>query len=379
MQSSARRPASGRGSGGVVVTMNGFGSSGSSSRKRGASGGDQSSWVLLVAVLGIGYAMGSTPMGLPLGAIWKGIIIFEELVREIIVPLYTLGVVLYLLARFYGDRTRQQNGAATQPISKPPLAALRASLSFFSRLPGLRKLSTMTILEEDLSSMSSSPLTEQVQQSGEDEAEPQGDKPIDMNGVFHNVENDNFGDFLKAQGVPWFLCSAASKARPTHHIKHKSLQKVSIKIKGIIESETAYHIDGPFTETTIRGRVFQDTLSYLYDEDKIGMETTSGDPAEVSKSNESEYESSGTICVGLKTRKIAVGEGYEVHVERRIIRAGTTWIPSSERNPDGHCTYDLDTPRDFDRLLMANKIVYDGENGASEAPIIASQLFYRTD
>lgn len=244
----------------------------------------------------------------------------------------------------------------------------------------------MTIPEEDLPSIPSSPLTDQDPQSGEDEAEPQGDKPIDMNGIFHNVENDNFGDFLKAQGVPWFLCSAASKARPTHHIKHKNLQKVSIKIKGIIESETAYHIDGPFTETTIRGRVFRDTLSYLYDEDKSRMETTSGDPAEVSKSesnesksNESEQESSGKICVGLKTRKIAVGEGYEVHVERRIIRAGSTWIPTPERNPDGHCTYDLDTPRDFDRLLMANKIVYDGENGASEAPIIASQLFHRTD
>jgi len=364
-------------------------------------------------VLGIGYAMGSTstPLSVLIYSIGtttgKGIGIFEEWVREVVVPLYTLSAVAYLAVRWWtavaAPPNDHRNSAATATAtnsnhSKPTLAAtVRSSLCSFSLPPVLRKLSTSTIPEEEEDDEpESSPRLEQQQQQqqrddDDEQEEEEGDKPIDMRGTFKVVKNHNFGDFLKAQGVPWFLCNAASKARPTHHFTHTSSQKITIQIKGIIESQTSYHIDGPFTETTIRGRVFHDTVSYLYDEPrgtKIGTTCTTtttgdndndndpGDESSSSSSNNNTHER--RVCVGVKTRKIAMGEGYEVHVERRIIRAGDTWVPTSETNPNGHCTYDLDVPCDFDRLHMSNKVVYDGEK-RDEAPVTASQLFLRID
>jgi hypothetical protein len=397
MQPSAQTSASGRGrssgSGSVVVNVNGITSSNSNSRnnrniKRGAVNGDTTLWMLLVAALGIGYAMGSistsTSLSMSIGSIgrsaWKGITIFEEWVREIVVPIYTMGVLVYLAVRFYGNRRGKV--LSSKASDSTILSAFHSSLSSFWLPPALRKLSTTTILEEEDESSDSlrtpsSPLPEQ----GEEEEAQQGDKPIDMTGTFKVAENNNFGEFLKAQGVPWFLCKAASKARPTHHFTHASSQKITIQIRGIIESETSYRIGGPFTETTIRGRVFQDTLSYLYDELGGATVTTTdgggdendGDGDQLSSSDQPNER----VCVGVQTHKVAVGEGYKVQVERRIVRAGTTWVPTPEANPDGHCTYDLDTPCDFDRLFMSNKIIYDGENG--EEPVIASQLFHRLD
>jgi hypothetical protein len=407
MQSSAQTSASDRGrsrsSGSVVVNVNEIAgsnrnsSSSKNSLKRGGVNGDTTLWMLLAAALGIGYAMGSIAttstslLSLSIGSIgrttWKGITIFEEWVREIVVPAYTMGVLVYLAVRFYGDKRAKSAAAALSPSKKNAsndstmLSTFHSSLlSSFRLPPSLRKLSTMTILEEEdessdsLTPRPSSPLPEQ---QVEEEAEEQGDKPIDMNGIYKFVENNNFDKFLKAQGVPWFLCKAASKARPTHHFKHASSQKLTIQIRGIIESETSYRIGGPFTETTIRGRVFRDTLSYLYDEHGGTENTTTGDDENDGENQPPSSSNSKPLCVGVQTQKIAMGQGYKVQVERRIVRAGTTWVPTTETNPDGHCTYDLDTPCDFDRLLMFNKIVYDDENG--DEPVIASQIFHRLD
>ena len=230
----------------------------------------------------------------------------------------------------------------------------------------------MTIAEEDdegesLESRtlrSSSPLQQQQRQQSVDEPPP----PIDLNGSFRVVDNHNFGEFLRIQGVPWFLCKAASKARPTHTFHLSTYSKLTIQIKGIIESETDYTIGGPYTETSIRGRVFRDTVRYLYD---------GGGETENNNTNNSNTDN--RCCVGLKTIKVTVGEGYSVHVLRRVIPAGTTWVP-----PEGYHKYDLDVPFQRDRLLMMSKIVYDDNNdgGKNSDPstkegVMATQLFHK--
>lgn len=64
--------------------------------------------------------------------------------------------------------------------------------------------------------------------------------------------------------------------------------KITIKIEGIIESQTTYIINGPPVEINIRGRIFQDRVSYL----------ESGD--------------------GIQVIKKAVTENYDIIVQRRL-------------------------------------------------------------
>ena len=274
----------------------------------GGNGATPLPMIVLVVAVGIGYVLGASTIG---KRTWNTLLVLEEWIRDVVVPCYTLSALLYLLIQNFEES-----------IS-----------SVLSRLQTSEKESGATT------------------ESAEEEEEDEGEKPIDMNGTYKVVENDNFAEFLKAQGVPGFLCNAASKARPTHEFTHKSIKKLTIRIRGIIESETSYEINGPYTETTIRGRLFQDSLSYLYD------------------------DSSEKVCCGVQTRKVAMGQGYVVLVQRRVIRAGSVWNPTPEENPDGHNIYDLDTACEFDRLIMTNKVVYD--NG--DEPVIASQLFHRTD
>jgi hypothetical protein len=123
---------------------------------------------------------------------------------------------------------------------------------------------------------------------GFDEAkEASAPQPIDMTGVYKLVENDNFEELLAAQGIPWALRSAANRARPTHKFTHRG-NLLTIKIQGIIESETKYHIGGRATETAVRGRQFHDTVTYLEDN------------------------------AGIQTLKRAINDGYTVKVCRRL-------------------------------------------------------------
>lgn len=311
--------------------------------------GDKTSKALLVVAVGIGYAMGSLPLGSIGETAWKDIAIFEKWVREVVVPFYTLSVLVYLPVRFFfnGEPKAKETNAERSPEEGPEAKSM---------------------------------VDQQHQQQENGGETEEADKPIDLTGVFKVVKNYNFDEFLRAQGLPWFLCKAASKARPTHNFMHASCSKLTIKIRGIIDSETSYQIDGPYTETTIRGRIFQDSVTYLYEREKgdnnNNNDSCDDEPAEeegLSLSNGDER-----VCAGVKTCKVAVGMGYEIRVDRRIVRAGSTWIPTAEANPDGHHTYDLDTPCDIDRLIMTNKIVYDGDD-SGEKSVFASQLFHRTD
>lgn len=114
------------------------------------------------------------------------------------------------------------------------------------------------------------------------------DQPFDISGAYKLRSNDNFDGFLAVQGVPWALRRAANQARPLHRITHRG-SILTIKIEGIIESQTTYIINGPPVETNVRGRVFEDTVSYLEDG-----------------------------AVGIVVRKKAITENYDVSVERRL-------------------------------------------------------------
>lgn len=261
-------------------------------------------------LLVVGYSLGSSSR--------DALSYIEYWIHNVGVSLYTLGTVLYLSLRFYHDRNRRrsQKTTSTKNVSDDN--------DDETTMPSLRMSSTLTIEEEN---------------------EPTPDAPIDLTGTYKVVDNDNFGAFLQAQGLPWFLCNAASKARPTHTFEHSNYRDLTIRIQGIIESQTSYQIDGPYTETQIRGRVFRDSVEYL-------------------------YCSLGKNCVGIRTQKVAVGEGYHVEVQRRFVRAGETWTP-----PEGHATYDLDVPFETDRLIMLNEVVFDDDS--TKESVKASQLFHR--
>ena len=123
---------------------------------------------------------------------WKGIIVLEEWVREVVVPCYTLSALLYLLLRNHNDSKEGTTSSSSFGSS------LSSSLR---KLPALRMLSSLTASsEEEAESLATSPLKEE-----EEEEEDVGEKPIDMNGTYKVVENNNFGGFLKAQGVPCLL------------------------------------------------------------------------------------------------------------------------------------------------------------------------------
>ena len=117
-------------------------------------------------------------------------------------------------------------------------------------------------------------------------------QPINLTGPFQLISNDNFEDFLAAQGVPWALRGAANKCRPTHRITHVG-NSLTIQIQGIIESQTTYTINGPAQANTVRGRRFEDTVTYI--------------------------ES------GVQTLKRAIDDGYTVQV-RRVLSNDQTRI-----------------------------------------------------
>ena len=88
------------------------------------------------------------------------------------------------------------------------------------------------------------------------------EQPVDLSGTFKLIENENFGNFLAAQGVPWALRGAANAARPIHVITHQG-NLITIQIKGPIQSSTTYTIGGDPIPARIRGRRFEDSVSYI--------------------------------------------------------------------------------------------------------------------
>lgn len=151
-----------------------------------------------------------------------------------------------------------------------------------------------------------------------DDSITKADQPVDLSGPFQLIENDNFENFLAAQGVPWALRSAANRCRPTHRFNHVG-NSLKIKIEGIIETETTYQINGPKLQVFVRGRRFEDTVTYI--------------------------ES------GVQTIKRAVDDGYSVQVHR-ILTA------------------------DKQQIIMKSTVIFDDE---TKANVSCRQVFQRME
>jgi len=111
---------------------------------------------------------------------------------------------------------------------------------------------------------------------------------MDLNGAYQLDSNDNFEAFLAAQGVPWALRSAANRLRPIHRFKHSG-STLTIQIQGIIDTQTTYMLEGPPVRNEVRGRSFEDRLTYLKE---------------------------ASVVVGLQTIKRAIDDGYVVTVSK---------------------------------------------------------------
>ncbi len=168
---------------------------------------------------------------------------WRRIVHDILIPLYACGVASYIVLRIY------------HVLIEPRLVLVKKAVP------------QAPVIDESKAVLA-----------------PQ---PIDMTGTYKLMENYNFEEILAAQGVPWALRSAANRARPTHKITHKG-NLLTIKIEGIIETETTYEIGGPPTASSVRGRQFEDSVTYLDDD------------------------------MGIQTMKRAVNDGYSVRVCRRL-------------------------------------------------------------
>jgi hypothetical protein len=211
-------------------------------------------WAAMVGMLVTGQCIGG----------WGAV--FAEL-ETLVVPIYTTLVLIYL----------------TILIVAGPLVSLYGWL-----LPKNKK------------EISEKPSTPVVADVIVDEAVIHAEQPFDLSGAYKLVRNDNFEGFLAVQGVPWALRRAANQARPVHRITHLGNQ-LTIKIEGIIESQTTYIIGGAPVETNVRGRIFEDVVRYL--EDNV---------------------------TGIRVSKTALTEDYDVTVQR-VLSTDLQEITASSR------------------------------------------------
>ena len=106
-----------------------------------------------------------------------------------------------------------------------------------------------------------------VESPEEDQEEPAlvtesiQEPPVNLSGAYKLISNNGFEEFLAVQGVPYMLRKAANGARPVHRLTQQG-SRLTIKIEGIIESQTTYIIGGPPVETNVRGRIFEDTVAF---------------------------------------------------------------------------------------------------------------------
>jgi hypothetical protein len=227
-----------------------------------------SSKTTVLSLVALGYWLGSTTLEDT-----------ERLIGSIVVPLYTCLVLGYITLRVYH--------VAIEPrlVSKKKKAEV------------IVRSAPVIVLDDSIT------LAEQ---------------PIDLSGAYKLKENHNFEAFLAAQGVPWALRTAANRARPTHRITHKG-NSITIKIEGIIESQTTYQIHGPPVQGLVRGRLFEDVVVYIEN--------------------------------GIQTSKRAVDDGYTIRVCRRL-------------------------SEDKQRILMDSTVTFDDE---SKDEIPSKQIFQRTE
>jgi hypothetical protein len=218
---------------------------------------------------------------------------WQRIVNQVVLPVYTAIVISYIVVRFYH--------VVVEPRLRPATSAISEGNQSIAGAPATTPTSSSTIDEAQ---------------------EALAPQPIDMTGTYKLVENDNFEELLAAQGIPWALRSAANRARPTHKFTHRG-NLLTIKIQGIIESETKYHIGGSPTETAVRGRQFHDSVTYL--EDKTGIQTL----------------------------KRAINDGYTVRVCRRLSPDKSKLTMTSTVTFDDETKGSVDCRQIFERIESA--------------------------
>ena len=228
-------------------------------------------WTVLLAGVLLGHS----------GLLHDGLAPWNTFMEAIIVPLYGLCVFMYLgkmvLETYLSSKS---SGAIRTRLSDTVNAGVGTKQPPVGTRAGVKGDATSSPSVAAVSETSTLSTAQQSSPTG-------GTEPVDMNGSYLLVSNVGFEAFLEVQGVPWALRRAANQARPIHQIIHRG-KSVTIQIKGIIESQTTYEIDGPPVETSVRGRVFRDQMTYL----------ESGD--------------------GIKVSKTAVTENYDITVTRRL-------------------------------------------------------------
>lgn len=233
-------------------------------------------------------------LGLPfLGSVWTTNS-FDRFVQTLLLPLYATGVVVYLTSLSLRIDIFDRLQIFLHRLG------IRTTRQWLTRKRRQEQLAKLEGLEQERAK-SDALLPGQV--AGDD---PEShEQPINLSGAYKLISNDNFEGFLAVQGVPWALRSAANKARPTHRITHVG-SRLTIKIEGIIESQTTYIINGPPVETNVRGRIFEDRVSYL-------MENESDNDAKDENNNNENAK-----CIGIIVRKKALTEDYDVTVQRTL-------------------------------------------------------------
>jgi hypothetical protein len=197
-------------------------------------------WLLLLSGIAIGHS--NVLSG---GLVENLLSSFQSVVNLLLVPVYTFCVLLYLVRLVLVEFSIGKTSSVRPSTLAPPAAVV-----------------VPTVTEAD-------------------------DGVFNLSGSYKLISNDNFEGFLETQGVPWALRRAANQARPLHKITHVG-KTITIQIKGIIESETTYEVDGPPIQTKIRSRVFEDRMKFL----------ETGD--------------------GIEVTKTALEENYTVTVTRRL-------------------------------------------------------------
>ena len=142
----------------------------------------------------------------------------EHFVSAVLVPLYGLGVLLYITIKYilpkkrrkqkqkntihaekYESNSNNANDSAVRNLEKAHFSSLSSS----SRsIPSLRTLSSSSALTTRM------PIHREEKDEEEDAAHHEQQQevlPIDMNGSYKVVANHNFDQFLKVQGVPWYV------------------------------------------------------------------------------------------------------------------------------------------------------------------------------
>jgi len=177
----------------------------------------------------------------------------------LLVPVYTFAVIVYL----------------TSVAFRKELEPLRAFLEkYFPRPDDIEQERNKNITGVAQQQLAGAAFETSSQEDAEEE------QPVNMSGAYKLVSNDNFEGFLAVQGVPWALRRAANGVRPTHRITHVG-RRLTIKIEGIIESQTTYLIGGPPVETDVRGRIFQDVVRYLVSTPKVHRYDCDGSGKEI--------------------------------------------------------------------------------------------------